>query len=93
MNYSDLLINALKIQDINLGLNEIPFNIFLKNTGDILTLCFLEVEMDDCLIVVETNQDGAEEIRIIPKDNIEYISIFYNFNVLEESDVKDKMFL
>ena len=92
MDYSKALQYALELQDISLKLNEIPFNIYLKNTGDILTLCFLEAEKSDCLIVVETNQYGAEELRIIPKINIEYISIFYDFDSLEEKP-KDKMFL
>ena len=91
MNYSKALKYALMIQDINLDLDEIPFNVYLKNTGDILTLCFLEAEKDDCIILVETNTLGAEELRIIPKENIEYISIFYDFDSLTDEE-EDKMF-
>ena len=90
MNYTEALSLALERQGIELETNEIPFNIFLKNTNDILTLCFLEEESEDCIIVVETNEIGAEEIRIIPKGNIEYVSIFYDF-VDESDDVADRM--
>lgn len=91
MNYHKLLSIAIERQNIDLEVSEIPFNVFLKNTGDVLTLCFLEYENDDCIVVVETNSVGAEELRIIPKFNIEYISIFYDFCSLEE-DQEDKMF-
>lgn len=91
MNYTNLLIDCLKKQDIELDIDEIPFNVFLKNTEDILTLCFLEYETDECLVVAETNTTGFEELRIIPKENIEYISIFYGFNEIIEK--RDKMFL
>ena len=93
MNFTKALSFALKLQDISLNTNEIPFNVFLKNTGDVLSLCFLEHERDDCLIIVETNVQGAEELRIIPKENIEYISIFYDFSVLDKCEEKDKMFI
>ena len=91
MNYTEALSLALERQGIELETNEIPFNIFLKNTNDILTLCFLEEESEDCIIVVETNEIGAEEIRIIPKGNIEYISIFYDFDMDGDDDVVDRM--
>lgn len=92
MNYTKALGYALHLQDIELDTNEIPFNIYLKN-NDVLTLCFLEYETDDCVIVVETNSVGAEELRIIPKDNIEYISIFYDFESLTVEEEKDKMII
>ena len=92
MNYSKALLLSVTAQHIQLELSEIPFNIFLKNCGDILTLCFLEYELDDCLIVVETTEKGTEEMKIIPKDNIEYVSIFYDFDIIEEES-EDKMFL
>ena len=91
MNYGDALVLAMKRQRIDLELNEIPFNVFLKNTNDILSLCFLEEETENCIIVVETNSIGAEEIRIIPKENIEYISIFYDFDDESEDMVSDRM--
>lgn len=93
MNFTKALAYALKLQDINLKTKEIPFNIFLKHNGDVLTLCFLEHERDDCLIIVETNSQGAEELRIIPKENIEYISIFYDFSILEKEETEDNMFI
>lgn len=92
MNCSELLKKSFEIQGIDLNLNEIPFNIFLKNTGDVLCLCFLEYENDDSLVIVETNQYGAEEIRIVPKDNIEYISIFYDFEDIKTEN-NDKMII
>ena len=55
-------------------------------------LCFLEEESEDYIIVVETNDLGAEEIRIIPKDNIEYIGIFYDFED-ESEEVVDRMII
>lgn len=92
MNCSELLKKSFEIQGIDLDLKEIPFNIFLKNTGDVLCLCFLEHETNDSLIVAETNQCGMEEIRIVPKDNIEYIGIFYDFeDIKTEND--DKMII
>ena len=91
MNYTNLLTDCLKKQDIDLNVEEIPFNIFLKNTGDILTLCFIEYENENFLVVAETNNCGSEELRIIPKENIEYIGIFYGFEKIE--DKKDKMYL
>lgn len=93
MNYCDALGLAIKIQGIDSKINEIPINIFLKNTNDILTLCFLEEETEDYIIVFETNELGAEEIRIIPKDNIEYISIFYDFEDMNDNDIVDRMII
>ena len=93
MNYHKLLAIAIERQNIDLEVSEIPFNVFLKNTGDVLTLCFLEYESDDCIVVVETNSVGAEELRIIPKFNIEYIAIFYDFEVIEKDSNLEKMFL
>ena len=92
MNYGDALAIALERQGIELNLGDVPFNIFLKNTNDILTLCFLEEETENCIIVVETTDLGTEEIRIIPKDNIEYISIFYDFEDVNE-EVIDRMII
>lgn len=92
MDFSEALSNSLSKQGISLELSSVPFNVFLKNTGDVLTLCFLEEESDDYLIVVETNVEGAEELRIIPKENIEYLSIFYDFTILDEKE-EDKMFM
>ena len=92
MNYEKALKYGLKQQEIELDTNEIPFNIYLKNTGDILTLCFLEKETEDYLIIVETNMEGMEEVRIIPKENIEYISICYDLNIISEDKASDKMF-
>lgn len=92
MNYGNALALAIKMQGIDLEIGEIPLNIFMKNTHDILTLCFLEEESEDCIIVVETNDLGAEEIRIIPKDNIEYIGIFYDF-VEESEEIVDRMII
>lgn len=93
MDYGKLLVCAVRKQDIDLELEEIPFNIFLKNTGDVLSLCFLEFEDDDCLIVAETNGFGTEEMRVVPKDNIEYVGIFYDFTSLDGDDPRDNMFL
>ena len=92
MNYESLLELAINKQGMKLDLNEIPFNIFLKNNGDILSLCFLEEEDDECIIVSETNNIGFEELRIIPKDNIEYISVFYDFSDIKSKD-EDKMII
>ena len=90
MNYKEALDSAMTLQNIDLTIPTVPFNIYLKNTGDILTLCFLEEETDDYLIIVETSSDGGEEIRIIPKENIEYISFFYDFESLKV-EYTDKM--
>ena len=92
MNYEKILKLAIKKQDMDLELSEIPFNIFLKNTGDVLSLCFLEEENEECIIISETNHIGFEELRIIPKENIEYISVFYDFSTLDEEE-ESMMFL
>ena len=92
MNFSRFLYYSLEGQGISLDLKEIPFNIFLKN-GDILTLCFLELEDEDALVVAETNNVGAEEIRIIPKENIEYVSIYYDFEENDGDDEFDRMII
>lgn len=87
MMYGETLILATRKQGIELGTDEIPFNIFMKYTNDILTLCFLEEETEEYIMVAETNEYGAEEIRIIPKNNIEYISVFYDFEkIIEDAD-------
>lgn len=91
MNFTKLLTDCLKKQDIDMDISEIPFNVFLKNTCDILTLCFIEFENDDFLVVAETNNRGSEELRIIPKENIEYVGIFYGFEEIEEKE--DKMII
>lgn len=92
MNYENILKLAIKKQGMELELKEIPFNIFLKNNGDILSLCFLEYEDEECIIVSETNGFGFEELRIIPKSNIEYISVFYDFSDIETKE-NDKMII
>ena len=85
---------GLEIQNIPLDIKNVPFNIFLKDNGDILQLCFLENENDEALIVSETTALGTEELRIIPKQNIEYIAIFYDFTSLEtEKNKNDKMII
>lgn len=89
MDYKEALKTALILQNIDLTIDTIPLNIYLIG-GDVLTLCFLEKETTDYIIVVETSNNGAEEIRIIPKNNIEYISIFYDFESLKVED-NDKM--
>lgn len=93
INYSQLLEYGVKLQGIDLNVEEIPFNLFLKNTGDVLYLCFIEYETYDCLVVAETNNKGSEEIRIIPKENIEYISVFYDFEKVESYQNDDKMII
>ncbi len=92
MNYEEALSSALGRQGIKLKVSEIPFNIFLKNTNDILTLCFLEEETEDYISIVETTDYGVEEVRIIPKENIEYVSIFYDFEESKEEPV-DRMII
>lgn len=92
MNYEEALSSAIVRQGIKLKVSEIPFNIFLKNTNDILTLCFLEEETEDYLSIVETTDYGVEEVRIIPKENIEYVSIFYDFAESKEEPV-DRMII
>lgn len=92
MNYEEALSSALGRQGIELKVSEIPFNIFLKNTNDILTLCFLEEETEDYISIVETTDYGVEEVRIIPKENIEYVSIFYDFAESKEEPV-DRMII
>lgn len=47
MNMMKTLKEAIKVQDIDLELNEIPINIFLKHNGDILEFCFIEKESED----------------------------------------------
>lgn len=91
MNFSRFLLYSLQLQGIDLELKEIPFNVFLKD-GDILTLCFLELEDDDALVVVETNSVGAEEIRIIPKENIGYVGIYYDFEDKDDEEF-DRMII
>ena len=93
MDYEKTLKLAIKKQGMEMPLNELPFNIFLKNTNDILSLCFLEYENEECIIVSETNNLGFEELRIIPKHNIEYISIFYDFTEINKDDDIDKMII
>lgn len=92
MNYEEALSSAIVRQGIKLKVSEIPFNIFLKNTNDILTLCFLEEETEDYLSIVETTDYGVEEVRIIPKENIEYVSIFYDFEESKEEPI-DRMII
>ena len=93
MNYSEILTNSLKKQGIDMDIKEIPFNLFLKNSDDVLLLCFIEYEDDKCLVVAETNDKGFEELRIVPKSNIEYISVFYDFNYDENEEKTDKMII
>ena len=76
MNYTDSLKEAKKIQGINLKTDEIPITIYMKNNGDILQVCFIEKETINHLIIIEIMNQG-EQIRIIPKNNIEYRSIHY----------------
>lgn len=92
INVQECLRKGLEIQKIDLNVNDIPFNIYMKNNGDVLRLCFLEAENIDSIIVSETTHYGVEEIRIIPKVNIEYIGIFYDFESLEPR-MQDKMII
>lgn len=92
MDFTKALKKSVHLQDINLNVEEIPFNIYLKNNSDILTLCFLEYESEDFLIIAETTIHGSEEMRIIPKKNVEYISLFYDYTILT-NHVEDNMFM
>lgn len=94
MNYTQSLKDGLKIQKINLKPTDVPFNIYLKHNGDVLRLCFLEKETMDYIVVSETTEYGSEEIRIVPKDSIGYIGIFYDFASIEpRSKPVDKMII
>lgn len=93
MNYARALLSAITKQGIELTIKDVPFNIYMKHTMDILSLCFLEEETDNYIIVVETNINGEEELRIVPKDNIEYISICYGKLELQEEEKEDIMFI
>lgn len=95
IDYTKSLEKATQIQNIKLETHNIPLNIYMKYNGDILRLCFLEHETQDTLIISETTPHGTEEIRIIPKRNIEFISIFYDFDALtaNEKPFKDKMII
>ncbi len=92
MNYTKYLKEGLDVQDLKLEIKDTPVNIYLKHTGDILRLCFIEKETVDCLIVSETTARGTEEIRIVPKDNVEFVGIFYDFGSLEPKK-QDKMII
>lgn len=92
MNIKESLLKGTEIQKIDVELKNIPFNVYLKHTGDILRLCFFEDEDIETLIVSETTMHGTEEIRIIPKQNIEYIGIFYDWTSLEPK-MRDKMII
>lgn len=92
MNYARALLLAVKKQNIDRDLSKIPFNVFLSYSGDVLSLCFLEEETDTYLIVAETNIMGGEELRIIPKENIEYIGLCYGTLETEEEE-EDIMFV
>lgn len=92
IDVTECLRKGLEIQKIDLDVKDIPFNIYMKNNGDILKLCFLEAENANSIIVSETTHYGVEEIRIVPKINIEYIGIFYDFTSLEPRK-PDKMII
>lgn len=92
MNYTEMLEKAMDVQDIDIEIRNLPFNIYMKNTGDILRLCFMEFEDDEVLLVSETTAHGTEEIRVVPKGNIEYIGIFYDFQSLKPEKT-DKMII
>ena len=83
MNYTQSLKDGLKVQKIQLKPYDVPVNIYLKHTEQVLRLCFIEKESTDYLVVSETTQYGTEEIRILPKENIEYVAIFYDFASIE----------
>ena len=94
MNYTQSIKDGLKVQNINLKPYDVPLNIYLKHNNTVLRLCFLEKESLDYLVVSETTEYGAEEIRIIPKDSIEYIGIFYDFASIEPRNKPvDKMII
>ncbi len=89
IDVGECLKKGLEVQHLDLEPKDVPFNIYMKHNGDILKLCFLEMESNDALIVSETTSRGTEEIRIVPKINISYIGIFYDFTGLEEKKYTD----
>ena len=91
INYSKLVVDELNSQDVDADILEVPLNIFLKS-GDVLYLCFIEKETVDVLVVSETTNDFKEELRIVPKCNINYVSVVYEINLDVGENGKDKMF-
>lgn len=91
MNWSKAVITGINKQGIKSGLDEIPVNIYL-NMGDILRCCFLDEETDDLLIVSETTNTGTEEVRVVNKVDVSYISVVYGNIIPEKVKSQDKMF-
>lgn len=100
MNYSKLITAQFEEQDIDLDIEEIPIAIYFKS-GDLISLSFIERETVDALVVSETTTklnpnntlQFGDELRIIPKDNIDYVSVIYDVSFDLDNEVKDKMFL
>ena len=98
MNYSKLIKDEFDKKEIDLEVNEIPLNIFLKE--DEIPLCFIERETIDALVIYQTTsklEDNdvlfSDELRIIPKDKIEYVAIVYDLDFDFNEKTEDKMFL
>ena len=83
INVTNSLIKSLKLQQLPTDISKIAVNIYTKQS--VFSTCFIEYETPSVLGIVETMIDGSEQIRIVPKENLDYIEVVY-----EQKDEKPK---
>lgn len=92
MNIITSLLEAVASQDIDAMVDDICFNLYTKQ-GSVFFLCFYVSETESVFTFVNTSENGTEELKIIPKDNIEYIELVYQINLdVKKDNDEDKSY-
>lgn len=92
MTLLDTLRLSLKLQGFTqLEDIDICFNLILR--GDLnIPLCFLLHEDEQNYIIVSTNPEGREEVKIIPIRNVLYMEIVYDVQGTENNSQKNRQY-
>ena len=86
MSLTEILKRHMNVEDVN----DICISIELED--GILPFAFIREELDDCLVVDNTDELGYEKIVIVPKKSIVTVSVVYQDDIdsIFESDEFDE---
>ena len=87
MRFIKNIENALEKQKQKTKIKDCPLKITLKS-GHTLNYCYIENETKKILTIAETTKKGTEELRIINKEDISYISIIYANTEIENTETE-----
>ena len=75
MSLSEILIRHMDVEDVN----DVCISIELED--GILPFAFIREELENCLVVDNTDEMGFEKIVIIPKKSIVTVAVVYQQDI------------